>query len=439
MTEAPPLAPGDHCNRLSTTFEAGVPLPSTPSPSWPNFRGPNSDNILTASVPLRRNWDQEPPPILWTLTMGEGHAAPALYEGQLFVLDYDEEKNADALRCIDLESGREIWRRWYPVVIKRNHGISRTIPAVSDDAVVSIGPKCHVMCVDRRTGDLRWGLDLEKDYGTTVPLWYTGQCPIIVDGAAVIAPAGYWLLMAVDCRTGRIRWKTPNSDRWTMSHSSVMPMVFDGTRALVYAALGGVAAVSLDADSEGQILWKTSQWDRRIVAPSPVLISGNRVLLTAGHGAGTLILPIAAAGGSFDVQAGVPIDKTVFACEQQTPIYANGHLYTLLPKDAGELREQLICYSMQNGMTWHSGKEHRFGLGPYILAGQTIIALADNGTLSMVDADPREFRLLEQTKLIDGRDAWGPLVLADGLLILRDATRMLCVDLRQPTRKDMQP
>jgi outer membrane protein assembly factor BamB len=87
-------------------------------------------------------------------------------------------------------------------------------------------------------------------------------------------------------------------------------------------------------------------------------------------------------------------------------------------------------------MTWHSGKDHRFGLGPYLLAGQVILALADDGTLSMVDADPAEFKLREQIKLIDGKDAWGPLVLIDGLLIMRDSTRMLCVDLRQETEKD---
>jgi outer membrane protein assembly factor BamB len=30
----------------------------------------------------------------------------------------------------------------------------------------------------------------------------------------------------------------------------------------------------------------------------------------------------------------------------------------------------------------------------------------------------------------EGRDAWGPMALVDGFLLLRDSTRLKCVDLR---------
>ena len=50
----------------------------------------------------------------------------------------------------------------------------------------TIGPRCHVMCVERESGDFLWGIDIEKDYLNETPLWYTGQCPIIDNGIAVI-------------------------------------------------------------------------------------------------------------------------------------------------------------------------------------------------------------------------------------------------------------
>ncbi|GAG51327.1 unnamed protein product, partial [marine sediment metagenome] len=38
---------------------------------------------------------------------------------------------------------------------------------------------------------------------------------------------------------------------------------------------------------------------------------------------------------------------------------------------------------------------------------------------------------LAQAKVLeDGHEAWGPLALAGGRLILRDLTRMVCLDLR---------
>ena len=63
-------------------------------------------------------------------------------------MDYDREKKQDAVRCLSLADGKEIWRYSYPVAVKRNHGMSRTMPAVTDKYVVGHGPKCHVACLD---------------------------------------------------------------------------------------------------------------------------------------------------------------------------------------------------------------------------------------------------------------------------------------------------
>jgi outer membrane protein assembly factor BamB len=136
--------------------------------------------------------------IQWTVDLGEGHAGPAVYKGLVYVIDYDEEKQADMLRCFDLQNGREVWRRWYEVRIKRNHGMSRTIPAVTEKFILTIGPRSHAMCLDRKSGDMLWGLNIEKEYQTEVPFWYTGQCPMIDDGAAIIATGGKSILIAVD-------------------------------------------------------------------------------------------------------------------------------------------------------------------------------------------------------------------------------------------------
>jgi outer membrane protein assembly factor BamB len=65
------------------------------------------------------------------------------------------------------------------VKIKRNHGMSRTIPFVTEESVITIGPKCHVVCLDAETGNLRWVRDLVKEDGAEVPAWYAGQCPLV--------------------------------------------------------------------------------------------------------------------------------------------------------------------------------------------------------------------------------------------------------------------
>ena len=79
--------------------------------------------------------------------------------------------------------------------------MSRTVPAVTNDYIVTIGPRCHVMCVDRESGDFRWGIDVAEKYQSEVPFWYTGQCPLIYDNKAIIATGGDALMIAVDCAT----------------------------------------------------------------------------------------------------------------------------------------------------------------------------------------------------------------------------------------------
>ncbi len=425
-----PLSPGDHCNRLRTTFAASAGTPADISGSWPGFRGAARDNICTDPTPLADVWPEGGPPLLWSVELGEGHAGPAVYGGRVYVLDYDEVNHGDVLRCFSLGDGKEIWRRGYPVRIKRNHGISRTVPAVSEQVVVTMGPKCHVMCVDRETGELNWGLDLVRDYGTTVPLWYTAQCPLIDGDTVVLAPAGSFLLMGVDRTSGEVVWKTPNPDGWRMSHSSVVPMTFHGRRAYVYCALGGMVAVSADPNDRGRVLWKTTEWNRRIVAPCPVQIDDRRILMTSGHGAGSMMFEVTEEESGLRIRSLRAIDKTVFASEQQTPIVYNGGIFAVLPKDAGEGREQFACLGLDGDLRWRSGKEERFGMGPFLIADGKILVLEDRGTLSMLRASTSAFSLLGRSKVFDGRDAWGPMALVAGRLILRDSTRMSCLDLR---------
>ena len=102
---------------------------------------------------------------LWAIDVGEGYAGAAVLNGRVYLMDYDRDKKQDALRCLSLADGREIWRFAYPVPVKRNHGMSRTVPAVTDKLVVAMGPKCHVVCLDPATGELRWGLDLVRQFG----------------------------------------------------------------------------------------------------------------------------------------------------------------------------------------------------------------------------------------------------------------------------------
>jgi len=299
--------------------------------------------------------------------------------------------------------------------------------------VLTMGPRCHVMCVDAFTGEFLWGKDLVAEYGATEPLWYTGQCPLWDGTTAVLAVGGRQLLMGVDGESGRIEWETPNEDGWTMSHASVIPMEFGGRRMAVYPAIGGVVGVALDGPDRGRILWRTTEWKNAITTPSPVILPGGRILFTTGYGGGSLMLRLNPTGdGRFDPEVLWRAEKSVFASEQQTPVFFDGHLFTVMPNDAGAVRRQLVCHHPDGERIWSSGSDRRFGLGPLLVADGKILVLDDGGTLTMVRASSSGYEELGRAVVLpDGRDAWGPMAMVDGRLILRDSNRMVCLDLRR--------
>ncbi len=424
MSGAQPVQIGEHFKMFDSSIVSQ-------SSSWPRFRGADFKNISRKPIDLTLPLDLERQ-IVWSLELGEGHAGPAIHDGRLYLLDYDETSKSDALRCFALSDGRELWQRSYTVKIKRNHGISRTTPAVTDEVVVSIGPRCHVMGVDPRSGDYLWGLDLVKNYGVTTPLWYTGQCPLIDGTTVVIATGGETIMMGVDARSGNIVWETQNPRGWKMSHSSIIPMTLHGKRQYVYCADGGMLSVSAEPEDIGQVLWETTLWNHKVTAPSPLELKDGKVFVTAGYSAGGMLLQVSKVHDGYAVDSlRSVLPHQGLASEQQTPIYTSDFIYGIMPKDAGTLNGQFACFASDDisRVIWSSGKEKRFGLGPYILVDDKFLILDDDGILTIIEASATHYNELAQLKILPGPDAWAPLAVVDGKLLARDSHRMICLDL----------
>lgn len=412
---------------------ATVPAPAT-SPSsgaavvtiagaWPRFRGANFDNISTETTPLARSWGPQGPKRIWSVQLGEGYAAPAVLNSRVYVLDYDQAAKADTLRCFALADGSQLWSQSYPVEVKRNHGMSRTVPAVTKDHVVTLGPKCTVMCADPVSGAVHWKMDLVAQFGTKVPNWYAGQCPLIDGSRAILAPGGKALMVAVDLASGSVVWQTPNRHGWQMTHSSIMPMTFEGQRMYVYCASGGVVGVSA---KDGSILWETPEWTVSTAnIPSPLPIGDGRIFLCGGYNSGALMLRLTRSGGKITPEILYRLKPTVFGSQQQTPILYKGHIYGIAPN------QQLACLDLDGNLLWTSGRTKRFGLGPLLIAGGMLYVLSGDGELALVEPTPAGYQELARAKILNGPEAWGPMAIAGGRLLARDLTSMVCLDVRR--------
>ncbi|HEX5220955.1 MAG TPA: PQQ-binding-like beta-propeller repeat protein [Verrucomicrobiae bacterium] len=431
-----------------------TPLPG----SWPQFRGPNRDGIARAPtslsplggegqgagarseftvMPLSRDWKTSPPRELWSLDLGEGYAGAAVSAGRVFIFDYDRDAKQSALRCLSLADGKEIWGYTYPLTIKRNHGMTRTVPAVASNLVVALDSKCNVFALDAVTGELKWSVSLVRDFGATVPEWYAGQCPLVDGDKVILAPGGKnALLLALDLATGKPLWQTPNPHDWKMTHSSIMPMDFAGRRLYVYCANKGV--VGVDAN-DGKLLWETTEWKIAIATvPSPLPLPDGRIFLTGGYGAGSLMLkletndstdslsPLGGEGQGegalrFSVRPLFKLAPEIFGATQHTPIFKDGHLY------GARADNRFVCLDLDGKVIWASGPDATFGLGSFLMADTVMFALNDAGLLRLLNASPEEFQLLGQLQILHGRESWAPLALAGNRLLARDLTRLVCL------------
>lgn len=407
---------------LAGKLTVGPAKPAALPGDWPQFRGSNRDGISAEPVSLARDWKTALPREVWSLEAGEGYAGVAIRGGCVYLLDYDRQAKQSVLRCLSFADGKEIWRFSYPLTIKRNHGMTRTVPTVTEKFVVALDSKCNVFCLDAVRGDLKWSINLVREFGATVPEWYAGQCPL-VDGDKVILAAGGKdaLLLAVDLAAGKPLWQSPNPRGWKMTHVSVVPMEFAGRRSYVYCASGGV--VGVDAN-DGTLLWETSDWKISIATvPSPVPLPEGKIFFTGGYNAGSLMLQLQENDGKLVPKTLFKLPASVFGATQHTPVFKDGHLYGIRADG------RFVCLGLDGKVVWASGPAETYGLGAFLMAGDLSLAMNDNGKLSLIETSPTRFNLLAEAQVLQGRESWAPLALAGGRLVLRDLTKVVCLDL----------
>ena len=353
---------------------------------WPQFRGPSRDNISTETG-LLRSWPAGGPKVLWQTPVCQGYAGVAIKDGRVYLNDYDEAKKEHLVRCISLADGKDIWRWSYPVEVRPNHGITRTVPAVGQRLVFSLDPKCRFHALDIKTGKLVWQKNLVQDYKATIPGWYAGQNPLLDGTRVLLATGGDALVIAFDQATGKEVWKSPNPAKDLMSHASLMPATIAGIKQFLYLTMNKVVGV---AAADGQLLWSSPFVAKMAAVPSPLSIGDGRVFVTSGYEAGSAMYQVQKGTAGFSVQKLYDLTSVQFNSEVHTPVLFQNHLFAVGSKTRG----RFTCLGLDGKPVWQSpvaagnpGASRTFELGGFILAdGMFFILEGRTGMLRLVEA-----------------------------------------------------
>ena len=394
---------------------------------WPQFRGPNRDNISTETG-LLRTWPAKGPKVLWKIPVCEGYAGAAIKDGRIYLNDYDFNKKEHLVRSISLADGKDIWQWSYPVEIRPSHGITRTVPAVGQKLVFSLDPKCRFHALDIKTGKLVWQKNLVQDYKATIPGWYAGQNPLLDGDRVLVATGGDALVIAFDQATGKEVWRAPNPGKDLMSHTSLMPATIGGIKQFLYLTMNKVVGI---ASADGQLLWSSPFTGRMAVCPSPVSIGDGRIFVTSGYEVGSVMYNVQKGTGGFIAQRLYELTSMQFNSEVHTPILYQNHLFAVSSKTRG----RFTCLGLDGKIVWQSpvvsgdpGATRTFDLGAFMLAdGMFFILDGKTGMLRFIEANIKQYKELGSTQILGSEDVWGPLALSNGKLVIRDMSQMVCL------------
>jgi len=393
---------------------------------WPQFLGPDR-NGQSKETGLARSWPADGPRVIWTRRVGEGFAGPSVRDGKVYILDRKGGKNdaKDGLRVLDFATGKDIWKFVYDAPGRFSFNGSRSTPTVDENNVYIVGAMGHFHCISKKTRRPVWKKDLLDDFGGKLPMWAVAQSPLLYKSVVIVAPQSGAGVIACDKATGRIVWKTPPDKG--MSYCSPSIMTIGGVDQVVMLSHKGTVT-GVDAN-RGQVLWTYRGWNCKIPINSPVDIGDGRIFITGEYGAGSAMIRVTGRGGRFRATELYKTDKV--GAQIHAPLLYEGYLY--VNSNGNSRRDGLVCMDLDGNVKWKTGRNPNFERGGLILAdGMIYIMDGKSAAIHLVAATPEGYRLLARAGLLAGKGgkAWGPVVLCDGKLLIRDQGELKCLDVK---------
>lgn len=404
---------------------------------WPQYLGPKR-NSTSEQKGILRTWPDKGPEVLWTANVGIGYGGPVVKDGKVYLLDRDD-KVGDNLRCFDLSTGKELWNFSYDAPGSVMFPGSRSVPAVDGNLVYTSGPYGNLYCVDINTHKSVWNKNIWTDFGGgEIPKWAISQCPLVYGELVIIASqapkAG---VIAYEKRTGKVMWSTPSIGPAGYVSPAIVKIGKEDHVVMITAAEGrgpdasGGKVVGIDPLS-GKILWEYTNWQCVIPAPSAVDAGDGRILITGGYQAGAAMIKIEKkADGTYGVTE--LFKNRDFGAHTQPPVLVNGYFYAQYTTN--ERKDGLACMSINGEIKWKTMRSPLFDKGGMILAEGLLICTDGASKLYLIEPDPTAFKPIASAEILKGDSGdqrfptqnWAPIALADGKLLIRDQSRLMCV------------
>ena len=406
---------------LAALLAAGPLVASAGADPWPGFRGPTGQGF-SKEIRLPVSWNTTRD-VLWkTPIPGESWSSPVVWGGRVFVTTARDDGRACHVMALDRRTGEVLWDTLaFTQAPKRKDARNSyaTPTPVTDGArlYASFGDGSFV-AVDVVSGKIVW---INRDYpfygqhglGTSLVL-YRDLLIMARDGSSEGEDKGLgwqtpWdqsFVLAVDARTGRPRWK---GSRGLSRIAHVTPIVARiGTRDVLISPAGDVVQ-AFDLGT-GARLWSVPSPGEGVV-PSPVM-AGGLVVTVSGFGAPTVraVRPGPTPGVAWEQTKGVPMQASLAASDG----------FVFLASDAGIVS---ALDQATGAQVWQQRLDAAFSASPVVADGK--LYLLSESCETFVVAPGGAYALLSRNPL-EGR-CQASMAVSGGALFIRSDTAVYAI------------
>ena len=377
---------------------------------WPQWRGINRDAIWNETGVVER-FPEDGLTVKWRAPVRGGFAGPAVADGRVFILDYQETAGSrtmdghERLVVFDEETGTVLWQQEWPATY-RNLQFKfatgpRAVPTVDEHRVYTLGAAGMLSCFDTETGDLLWRVDTVTDYDATVPVQGTSQAPIVEENLLIAAVGGEpdAKVVAFNKVAGDEVWRSLDNISET-GYSA--PIIIDAGGARQLILWHATAITSLNPKT-GEIYWNqdfTIGGGMAITTP----VRSGRYLAVSQFFNGTMMMalnpdrPDARMLWKGRNRGELPDQTDSLHSIISTPIVVGDHLYGI--GSYGELRG----IDATNGeRLWESdqmNEQDRWATAYFVRHRDRYFVVNDSGELILARFNPDGYEEIDRTRLL---------------------------------------
>lgn len=378
-----------------------------------NFRGSGRDGRYNEAK-VKTDFGAGGLPLVWRQPVGGGYASFVVADGAAYTIE--QRRAQEVVAAYDMETGRELWTHGWNAQFRESTGDGpRATPTWDGGRLYALGGTGELRCLDAKTGKPVWSKNILSDNGASNLRWGMAASPLIVDDKVIVQPGGTSgkSVVAYNKTTGASLWKAMNDEA---SYTSPMLVTLAGRRQILAVTARRVVGL---APEDGSVLWDYP-WSNSagINISQPIIAAPNRFFISAGYGKGASLVEVSAAGDNKFAARAVWENNSMKNKFNSSVLY-EGHVYGL---DEGIM----TCVDVATGeRKWKGG---RYGYGQVVLAGGNLIVTTEEGEVVFVKPMPAQHTEIARFSALEGK-TWNNPAIADGRLLVRNATQMACYKL----------